>query len=181
MVGDIVIDGIHMDEDAKLILSDLNTSDEKRDFYLVYFRMRPTIQAEVEMEAQLKKGREEIENIHNECVGDQRVDVVGRKKRKNIVWKKKGGGVPCDQGHCHKTFDNKWNMKRHLEAETKIKCGHCNKGLMGKRNYQNHLKRQHEKFLKKLKCETCDREFAGEKSLNKHIKQHDPNIADGEF
>ena len=168
----IVIDGIPMDEDAKLILSELDTLEKQKDFYPVFYRMRSVIQAGVYVE-------EFIENIHNEFVGEQRVDVVGRKKRKNIVRKKKGV-VPCD-GHCHKTFENRWNMERHLDARKLIKCEHCKKGLMGKRNYQNHLKRQHEKYLKKLKCETCDGEFAGEKSLNKHMKQHDPKIADGKF
>ena len=109
---------------------------------------------------------------------DKKDEVLGGE---NIVWKKKRGGVPCGKGHCHKTFGNKWNMERHLEAETEINCGHCNKGLMGKRNLRTHMKRSHEKFLKTLKCDKCDREFAGEKSLHKHIKQHDPNIGGGKF
>ena len=140
MLGDIVIDDVHMDEDAKFILSGLDTLDQKKDFYLVYFRMRSTIQARVYVEAF-------IENIHNEFVGEQRVDVVGRKKRKNIVRKKKGG-VPCD-GHCNRVFKSRWNMKRHLEAETKIKCEYCTTFyLRGKRNYQTHMKKMHEKYLK---------------------------------
>ena len=203
MLGDIVIDDVHMDEDAKFILSGLDTLDQKKDFYLVYFRMRSTIQARVYVEAF-------IENIHNEFVGEQRVDVdddeiqdehmeveksidekskidenngkglvLGRKK-KNIVRKKKGG-VPCD-GHCNRVFKSRWNMKRHLDAQKLIKCEHCTTFyLRGTRNLRTHMKKKHEKYLETLKCETCDGEFAGEKSLSMHMKKHDPSIADGKF
>ena len=78
---------------------------------------------------------------------DKKVEVIGGE---NIVRKNKGV-VTCDQGHCHKTFDNRSNMKRHLEAETEIYCEHCNKGFMGKRNLRTHMERSHEKFLKKTK------------------------------
>ena len=97
----------------------------------------------------------------------------------NIVRKNKGV-VPCD-GHCHKTFENKWNMERHLNAQELIKCDHCEKSLMGTRNLRTHMKRKHEKYLNNLKCETCDGKFAGEKSLNNHMKKHDPSIGDGKF
>jgi hypothetical protein len=163
----IVIDGIPMDEDAKLILSELDTLEKQKDFYPVFYRMRSVIQAGVYVE-------EFIENTHNEFVGEQRVDVVGRKKRKNIVRKKKGV-VPCD-GHCNRVFKSRWNMKRHPDARKLIKCEYCTTFYFrGKRNLRTHMKKMHEKYLKTLKCNKCENELKGEKSLSMHMKMHDPN------
>ena len=78
---------------------------------------------------------------------DEKVEVL---RRKNIHRNNKGV-VPCD-GHCHKTFETRWNMERHFDARNLIKCEHCKKGLLGVRNYNNHLKRSHKEFLKKLRC-----------------------------
>ena len=131
---------------------------------------------DVEVEKSVGRGGKKVnkKKIHK---NDKKVGVVGGE---NIVRKNKGV-VPCDQGHCHKTFDSKWNMKRHLNAQELIKCDHCEKGLMGPRNLMSHMKRKHEKFLKKPRCEMCDGEFAGVKSYNDHIKKHDPTIGDGKF
>jgi len=129
-----------------------------------------------EVEKSVGRGGKKVnkKKIHK---NDKKVGVVGGE---NIV-RKNRGVVPCDQGHCHKTFDSKWNMKRHLEAETKIKCDHCEKCLMGPTNLMSHMKRKHEEFLKKLGCETCDEKFVSEKSLNNHMKKHDPTIGEGKF
>ena len=123
---------------------------------------------DVEVEKSVGRGGKKVnkKKIH------KKVGVVGGE---NIVRKKKGGGVPCEEGHCHKKFDSKWNMKRHLEAEIKMYCNHCEKGLMGPRNLMSHMKRKHEEFLKKLECEKCDAKFPSEKSLSMHMKMHDPN------
>ena len=131
---------------------------------------------DAEVEKSVGRGGKKVnkKKIHK---NDKKVGVIGGE---NIVRNNNKGGVSC-MGHCDKTFDNKWNMKRHLEAETKIKCDHCEKCLMGSRNLMSHMKRKHEEFLKKLGCETCDEKFVSEKSLNNHMKKHDPTIGEGKF
>ena len=123
---------------------------------------------DVEVEQSIAKHK--VETIVEEIL-DEIISVAEKRV------KKKRGGVPCGKGHCHKKFDNRSNMERHLEAETEIYCEHCNKGFMGKRNLRTHMERSHEKFLKKPRCEMCDRVFPSEKLLNNHKKQHDSNYA----
>ena len=150
-----------------------------------------------------------IENIHNEFVGEQRVDdqsvadeiidepieveqsIAEEKKihknkkgpvlRGKKIHHNKKGGVVCE-GHCGEVFTFKWNLERNLNACLNIiKCKHCGFELRGERNYQKHMKKVHIKYVKKLRCEKCESEFAGEKSLKAHVAKHNPKIANGKF
>ena len=40
MPGDILIDGVPMEDGDKFILGGLDTLDQKKDFYYVYFRIK---------------------------------------------------------------------------------------------------------------------------------------------
>ena len=210
-----MIDDVHMDEDAKFILNGLDTLDQKKDFYYVYFRMRSIRgggggktyeEAYANDNLELGKEGEFIENIHNEFVGERRVDVddeiqdepmeveksIGEEKkihkndkkaavlRRKKIHRNKKGGVPCE-GHCDRTFKSTWNMKRHLDAENIIECEYCRFGLRGERNYQTHMKRLHGEDMKKPRCQICQSEFAGEKLLKQHVAKHDPKIGNGKF
>ena len=183
MRGEIVINGIRMEDGDREILEGCKIYEERKEFWLVYHYTKhirggdgreayeggyANVNDNIEIQDYPEKSIGEKSKIHK---NNRKGLVLGRK---NIVRKKKGG-VPFD-GHCDRVFKSRWNMKRHLDAETEIKCEYCTTFyLRGKRNYQTHMKKMHEKYLKTLKCNKCETEFKGEKSLSMHLKMHDPN------
>jgi hypothetical protein len=172
-------------DDDRIYLDDFDTFLERREVYYIYQAI-PPIQADGGRKVYGKDyantkdipTRPSVIVVNQHYITPSPPEVeqsMAKHRGEDIVRKKKGGGVPCEEGHCHKKFGTKFSMRRHLEADTKIKCEHCEIDLKGSRNLMSHMKRKHDKFLKKLGCEMCDRVFPSEKSLGNHMKMHNPN------
>ena len=173
MVGEIVINGIRMEDGDREILEGCKTTEETKEFWLVYHYSKHIRGGD---------GREVYEGGYVNVNDNMKVNKkkihkkVGVKGGENFAQKKKRGKVPCEQGNCHKTFENRWNMKRHLEAKLfNHDCDFCEKSLKGSRNLMTHMKTKHKEHMKQLECDKCDAKFPGEKSLSMHMKMHDPN------
>ena len=67
-----------------------------------------------------------------------------------------GEEKPFQCEHCHKSFSNKRNLKRHLTTQTgeKFDCAECGKIFTLKGNLKHHVKNVHTKPLKH-DCSIC--------------------------
>ena len=140
----IVIDGVPMEDDYKLILADLTTPEQIRDFYYVYFFFNP-----IRRDGGRKTYEEAYEDSQNSviesnknvieekrCDGgtvevtkdtindDAKLAVVvkaGKKikskdeeKKRRKYFRDIKKRIPCRDEGCGKTFKSKGNMEKHL-------------------------------------------------------------------
>ena len=86
------------------------------------------------------------------------------------------GKLKCD--FCEKTYNNPYNLKRHVrETHDKKKgeqaiCNICGKVLLSKYILTIHHKNMHEIVPLKYKCEKCGKMWESKGKLNKHMEIH---------
>ena len=182
MVGEIVIDGVRMEDGDKSILAGLDTLDQRKDFMLVYLYMHKIrgcgesrIYEEVYANTntndnleQVKEG-EFIENDHSELVGERRLDVDSIERVKSVA-KIIEDVIVEDEKRVKSAADGEGKRKMRICRDRKPRLACEDEGCKQTFTYRGNLKR-HMKQKISVKCGLCNAEFrGGNKVINSHEK-----------
>ncbi|XP_045766397.1 zinc finger protein 479-like isoform X1 [Maniola jurtina] len=87
--------------------------------------------------------------------------------------KPKKGVFQCD--YCHKQFDTKSSIRRHMYLHLDVKkfpCGNCKKVFRKQLYLSAHITRQHPDWDQHYMCNLCDKPFLLRENLMVHMASH---------